>query len=293
MSKHIKSIAQHVNANILKLSIKVNHDPSTHCFHLDYEDEIYREEELAGLMRDSIEYFALTPDEFSELKESGNLVKYRKIAWSRISTAIKNKKGDYGELLLYIILSLLMPQCSNRFVTKVRLRSSCGDQIKGYDCAHFTIEDGKPCLWLGEAKFHKTISSGINSASSSLADHMKGEYLKNEIKILGANIEINKLTDPDTYKMLDAALNSGQSVNRIKIRIPILLTYDSAGVKKNKRINEDFISSIKDEFEKNIHTATGKINNPPENIEFYFIFFPFNSVDNIKSRLEKIEEAMR
>ena len=208
--------------------VGVERRDSHFCFHLDYENAVYRQQDLVRLIRDSVEYFALTHEEFEEFRSAGDLPSARRIAWSRISTARKDKKGDYGELLLFLLLTFKMPQRVPRFVTKVRLRSSRSDQIKGFDCAHFTLENGEPCLWLGEAKFHQGIGGAIASSMESLEAHWAGDYLKNELKILGANIEANHGIDPEMFRKLDAALNKGRSLDRLRFKVPILLTYDSA-----------------------------------------------------------------
>lgn len=101
---------------------------------LNYEDGKYRQNELVRIIRESVVHFALTKKEIQKYKDDDDFGEMQRKAWDRISKAHKNSKGDYGELLLYIILCIFFP--SQKFVTKVRLRSSTKDQIKGFDCAH-------------------------------------------------------------------------------------------------------------------------------------------------------------
>jgi hypothetical protein len=161
-----------------------------HPFHLDYGDGEYRQKDLARIIRDAVPQFALTKDELKRFLEKEDIGQAQRIAWSRISKAPKNKKGDYGELLLFVLLCLFFD--SPKFVTKVRLRSSQKEQIKGFDCAHFTIEEGKIYLWLGEAKFHQSISGAIDEAISSIEEHCGKEYLTNELSILESQVEVNE-----------------------------------------------------------------------------------------------------
>jgi len=263
------------------------------CFHLDYQDTTYREKALVGLLRDSIEYFALTHEEFEQFREAGDLVSARRVAWSRISNARKDKKGDYGELLLFLILTFKMPVRVPRFVTKVRLRSSRGDQIKGFDCAHVTFESGQLYLWLGEAKFHKSIGAAIASAMKSLAEHCSGDYLSNELKILGANCEANHGIDETLQRELDAALNKGRSLDRLKFRIPILLTYDSPCVAGNATLCDAFRTQLTAELNAHFASLEGRAGNIPDNFSLLFCLIPFRMVADVKSALEKIEEAMQ
>lgn len=255
-------------------------------FHLDYTSKIYRQKDLVGLIRDSVPYFALTEEEFKDWEE----IEKSRTAWSRISKARKDKKGDYGELLLFLIMIVYYE--SPKFVTKVRLRSSTGMQINGYDCAHFTIEKDEPILWLGESKFHQNFSSALTDSIDSLNDHCKILYTTDEISILKPNIEVNDDYKDDFLKL--KSVFSGKSIDKIKFRIPILLTYDSKVIKTNEDINDKFKEDLNNELIKKYKSIEEKdIITDIKNIEFIFFIFPLDTVSNIKSDLEMIETAMR
>src|SRR4051812_13685033 len=124
MTASIDALAPFMEELVFAFDVGVERRDNHFCFHLDYENAVYREQDLVRLIRDSVEYFALTHEEFEEFRKAGDLPSARRIAWSRISTARKDKKGDYGELLLFLLLTFKMSQRVPRFVTKVRLRSS-------------------------------------------------------------------------------------------------------------------------------------------------------------------------
>jgi hypothetical protein len=256
-------------------------------FHLDYDSKIYRQDELIKIIRDTITHFALTPEEFSEMANKGDIGEMQRISWSRISKANKFKKGDYGELILFIILSVFYDV--PKFVTKVRLRSSVKEQIKGFDCAHFTIEKSEPVLWLGEAKFHKTFSGALTDALKSIKDHFEKAYLENEISILYSNVEANKNVDLAVLKKV----LRGKSLDDVKFRVPILLTYDSDVIQNNTEIKKKFEDELKIELDKLNTSIEGKKIKLGSNIELLFIIFPLHSVATIKGELEKIESVSR
>lgn len=259
---------------------------SKNAFHLDYTSKLYRQKDLVRLIRDTVPYFALTEQEFRELES----IEINRTAWSRISKARKDKKGDYGELLLYLIMVVYYN--APKFVTKVRLRSSVGMQINGYDCAHFTIEEDEPVLWLGESKFHQSFSTALTESFKSLDDHCKILYTSDEISILKPNIEINKDLEGDFLKL--KSVFAGKSIDKIKFRIPVLLTYDSKTVKSNEDIDEKFISDLEDELEAHHMSIESKdVMSELKNVEFVFFIFPLDTVATIKSDLEIIETAMR
>jgi hypothetical protein len=264
----------------------------THPVHLDYEDGKYRDGALTKIIQDAVAHFALTQEEFDELvKQHGDVGGAVRQAWSRISKARKDKKGDFGEILLFIILKLFFPE-SERFVTKVRLRSSTKTQINGFDCAHFTVEDGEIVLWLGEAKFHQSYSTAVTEAITSIKDHVETAYLKDEISILHSNVEINR--DYPDYEKLKGVLDGSRSLDTLKFKIPVLLTYDSSEVKKHgSATTQEFAEKMKEEFIEKFKKLDEQDLTVKPNFEIIFIVFPLQSVKEIKDDLEKIEEASR
>lgn len=292
MPASIDALAPFVDETIFALELSAEWKDSHYCFHLDYEAEVYRQKALIRLIRDSVEYFALTHEEFEEFRAAGDLPSARRAAWSRISTARKDKKGDYGELLLFLLLSFKMPQRIPRFVTKVRLRSSRADQIKGFDCAHVTLENGQLHLWLGEAKFHQTISNAVSSVVTSLTEHCSTEYLRNELKILGANIEANYGIDGSIEAELNKALNKDRSIDRLHFKIPVLLTYDSKSVNAHKFLDDTFRQKLKDEVERQLADLADKFEFVPKNFSIIFLLMPLAAVAEIKAALEDMESAM-
>jgi hypothetical protein len=254
------------------------------AFHLDYDNNKYRQNEVASIVKDAMPHFALTEEELNDFISTKDLGEANREAWSRISTARKDKKGDYGELLLYLILEIFYP--AKKFVTKVRLRSSRKEQVKGFDCAHFTIEDEQVYLWLGEAKFHQSFSTGLIDSISSIIDHCQPNYLKDEMSILKTNIEINK--EFKDYEKLEEIF-LGKSLDKIKFKIPILLTYDSQNISKFTDINDDFNEIFEKEFRRKFKAIENKTILLESQFELIFFIIPFESVKSIKNRLEIIE----
>lgn len=267
-----------------KLSVK-SHVHGKNSYHLDYESGRCRQDDLSKLIRDTVIFFALTPQELATLnaETSGKL---HKRAWGRISDRHAYMKGDYGELLLFLILEVYYP--AKKFVTKARLRSSKGDEIKGYDCAHFSIDDnGEICLWLGEAKFHQSFSTAISKATDSINKHLTIKSIKDELSILEGNIDIQ---GEDALK-LEEFLNSGLSIDNLKFKIPVLLTYDSNSVKSNTTLCKKFTDDLTQELNTHYTNIEGRSYSNPSNMELHFILLPLEEVKQIKDTLKIIEEA--
>jgi len=291
MSKISKVITSRATNLIYKITVAFTQNAySKDCYHLDYEDKRYREKELISILYHCLPFFALTPQEFKKFRENDDNVESLRLSWQRISSTDPLKKGDYGELLLFILLEIFYP--ARKFVTKVRLRTSQGDQIKGFDCAHFTIEKGEPVLWLGEAKFTESISNAINKAFSSLSTHLDHAYIHKEIDILASNIEYNYNEDDtidESFKILEDFLTAKTSIDKIKFKIPILLTYDSTCVNSNFEISSNFQSEISTELEKISNKIEEKKIDTKLKVDFIFLILPLKSLSWIKQELNKLE----
>lgn len=263
-------------------------------FTLDYEDGRYRQKELVGLIRDAVPFFALTEDEIATIDKSD----WNKNSFTRISDANRKSKGDYGELLLFLILSVFYDV--PKFVTKARLRSTTREQIKGFDCAHFSISNSKVTLWLGEAKFHQNISGAISSALKSLKEHLNdSERIKSELRLLGGEIELNKQLENEKYELLKSYVTGGRSLNKVDIAVPVLCTYDSKCIKAfsgnmdSDIDSDDFKEKIAIELEDNFKKINSKSWPKRSNIKIVFFIVPLESVSDLKKSIELVENAMK
>ena len=263
-------------------------------FTLDFEAGRYRQDELVGIIRDTVKFFALTENEIIDFDAS----EHYRIAYTRISDAHRNRKGDYGELLLFIILDIFFD--TPKFVTKARLRTSTKEQIKGFDCAHFSINsNNEVILWLGEAKFYKEFSGAVSSAFESLNSFLKKPAsLKDQLRLLGGQIEINKQLDPDKFRLLKSYVDGGRSLDSVSINVPVLITYDSDFIKSfsGRNLNlksEEFKKGMTDEFNKQFKLIYNKKWPASANINIIFFLLPFESVEDIKNKIDVVEQGMR
>lgn len=259
-------------------------------YHLDFEDKRYREKELVNLVRDALPQFALTPDEYKSLKESDSEGEMFRQAVKRLSTAKKERKGEYGELLLFLMLKSFYG--ADRFVTKLKLRSSRRDQIKGFDSAHFTVdEDKKLILWLGESKFYKDFSGALRDISEEIIAHTQSSYLKEEFSILAPNIECNNIGSSDLETVLEEYLDGTISLDKVPIKIPAFITYNANFVKNHESMCDDFISACTKDYIRKFKAINSKVFSFSKNIELFFIILTLNDIDMIKQQISVFEEV--
>jgi len=258
-------------------------------FHLDYQASDYRQENLATFIRENIIYHCLTEKELDSYFENpGDTTIYTEAA-NRISNRPKDKKGDYGEFLLFLLLHYYYKK--PKLITKIKIKTSGGDEVKGFDCAHFTLDSDKLILWLGEAKFYKDFSSGLNNSIKSIKKLSKLESIENEISIIKSHIDNE--SDNEKFQKIKNIINSGISLDKIHFKIPVLLTYDCDIIKKYSQIDDNFKQELKEEVEKFYGKISKRKVSLASNFSLLFILFPFKDITNFKSRLEEIERGVK
>lgn len=164
-------------------------------------------------------------------KEQVKAVKI-KLRYDETDTAeTKLQYGFYGEILLDLFLR-------SYFQTDVLIARGYfyspleKAEAKGFDAFHLLDNNGKLELWFGEAKFHKSFSSGIHSVitkmNSSLSDNYLNSHLfaiiKEKRNISKSHVTLNKIIEnwennPE-INLMDELQN-----NNVELVYPIFIAY--------------------------------------------------------------------
>ena len=144
------------------------------------------------------------------------------------------------------------------------------------------------------------MSGAISSSLKSLKEHLNdSERIKSELRLLGGEIEVNKDLDSDTRDLLKSYVAGGKSLDKVNIAVPVLLTYDSQCISKftaHEQVDidsEEFRGALKVELEVHFNTIYGKEWPSRENIKIVFFVAPFESVSDLKEKIEQVEVAMK
>jgi len=263
-------------------------------FTLNYEKKRYRQNELVNILFSVLPYFALTEIEFldySERLKSPNF--FTKKAIKRIVKP-GNKAGDYGEVILFIILELFYQ--SKKLVTKVLYKTSAGLPVFGADAVHFTAEsDGSITLWFGEAKFYKDFSHAVAAAFVSVDNFLKTK-LEGEVELLvPSKIEINKKTDPALHRTVIDLIENDISLDDLQIKIPILLTYELEDLKNYDDIKSSlFIEKLNKECEMRFKLLQSKNwQKYYRNVSFVFFLLPIQDMKALKDLIRVKDDGIR
>ncbi len=208
-----------------------------------YEQQRWRSKELVKHAIKWIPEFALRE---GELKTIGadNMVEKLQLALSLMYDSAKFElRGDLGEILLHIVLR----QVYNTIpaISKIYFTDSINLPVKGFDAVHVTLNGNSLELWLGEVKFMDDATAAARDVVAELRDHFDANYLRKEFVLIA-----NKIDPASNFgDVLKKLINANTSLDEIfaKVRIPVLLTYDSTAVGAHKSVTQQYVDQFAEE----------------------------------------------
>ena len=246
-----------------------------------YENGEWREDQLIEHAMEWLPEFSLKYSELSSLGHSNAMKLIRKAAKAIYNTEKFKSRGEFGELLLHIILRQVFGTLPA--VCKMYYKDSRNDTVKGFDCVHVVSKEEVLELWLGEVKFYKEINSAIRDVVEELVEHTKRDYLRDEFTAITNKIDE---TWPQSEK-LKMLLNENSSLDDIfnSVSIPVLLTYESNAINSHKKVTNDFEAAFENEVRENWEKFKGK--ELPDCIGIILILFPLRSKAEMQQKLHK------
>jgi hypothetical protein len=217
-----------------------------------------------------------------------NAVKYiGEAALSMYQTEKFSKRGEFGELLLHVILRDIFNTIPA--VSKIFFKDAPNDTVKGFDAVHVVAAETGLELWLGEVKFYQSIDKAIADVTAELGRHLDHDYLKNEFLFVSRKIDdgwphaatLKRLLDPDTT--LDKVFKT--------VCIPVLLTYNSDATSKFTEMSEQYRAELEAELWRGYQQFYKK--NPLTNLRVRLILLPLQDKTALVTELHKILEAMQ
>jgi hypothetical protein len=246
-----------------------------------YELEEWRCNQLAEHMMRWLPEFCLNWNEAQSL-DTGNCVELISKAARRVYQTEKFKnRGEFGELLLHIVLRQVFGTLPA--ISKIYYKDSSNDTVKGFDAVHVVATGDDLELWLGEAKFHEDINAAIRSVVGELEKHTERDYLRNEFVAIK-----NKIDDewPHADKLKDL-LHGNTSLDVVfsSACIPVLLTYDSSTVAKHKVDSDEYRREIEEEVLK--HYASFIASGLKLKVKLHLFLLPLNTKQKLIRQLDE------
>ncbi len=211
-----------------------------------FELKEWRTKLLADYLVESLPDFCLTYSEYKRIDHDSAVSLIRQAARAVYKTRKFKKRGEFGELLLHVVLKSVMNTLPA--VSKIYYKDAVNDTVKGFDAVHVVANDQGLELWLGEVKFYSDIGSAIRDVSKELEEHLQADYLKSEFLAIVNKIDAAWPHADELKKLLDEKTSLDQVFKAFCI--PVLLTYDGPTTAKydesSDAYKEDLVQEIAD-----------------------------------------------
>lgn len=256
-------------------------------------------EDLGELMRHNLLFYSFGEDEvvayykkdcFSTLEQAAQFA-YKQ----RLPKRAETNDGLPSEVLLDLLIQLYNPN-AYKLAVRTIFRQNDNNEIKGYDLTYFTKDGSGITLWLGQAKLGEK-SYCKKSIDDDLTKKYENVYLAKQLFFV-CDKRVNITKDADELLTLIEKLNI-QMMNdidenrakglielfkkeKLKIKIPCLLAYDSSTVYGNEsQLYEQLeaeVLSIRDYYHGKNYVFSGFAP------EIVFYIFPIESVNRLRNK---------
>ena len=197
-------------------------------------------------MTEVIPGFALSYSEQARFTSETGVRLLRRAAQTIYASEKYQHRGEFGELLLHMVLTEFFG--TQPAISKLFFKDSANDTVKGFDSVHVADVNGDLELWLGEVKFYEDLDSAIRDVIAELEKHAAHDYLRSEFLAIANKIDpawphadaLRRMLDEDTS--LDAIFR--------RLRVPVLLTYDSKAVQSHTSYDDPYRERFVDEVTK-------------------------------------------
>ena len=265
-----------------------------------FEDETWRISCFNQYIWDNVAQTALSSDERDKLIGRPSTILTESSSNLRLTDNVKDdtRGSEIAEILLYGLMADYYGALP--VIPKIFYKQNKNDFVKGADSVHIVVNEDQSdfSLWLGEAKFYKSIEDPrLYKIVDSVKDMLSTEKIKKENSIITNLNDLKKIgLKDDLYTNILNYLNKETSIDVLKpkLHIPILLLHECTITKSAKEQNKDYINEIKryhidrtkSYVSKQINSLSGSIKKYSE-ISFHIILFP------VPSKKEIVDSFMR
>lgn len=252
----------------------------------DYEDAKWRYDKFHGFVWDNIVQTALSAEERQKLSQRNHTILTEAAKALRLTDDSKQDGGRGSELAEIIMYGIMKDHYSALpVVPKIFYKQNNQDYARGADSVHIVVRGCEFSIWLGEAKFYKSIEdTHLGSIVQSVGNVLATKKLKKENSIITNVRDLDFLVSDVALKSkIKDALSPEHSIDDLKPRlnIPILLLHECEVTKKTTSLTSAYETSIteyhkqraKAYFKKQI-AQLGNAVDMYQDITFHLILFP-------------------
>jgi Cap4 SAVED domain len=239
---------------------------------IGYERGEWRDLQFGDYLFHYLAEFALTHSELEQLTHVTAHQVLRSAAKAVYETDRFDRRGEFGELMLHALVRQLFD--SEPAVSKLYYKDSANNTVKGFDAVHVVASPtGQLELWLGEAKFYDDGRRAIRDVVTELKQHFEDGFLRSEFAVVTRFLDPTWEHSEALLDLLDEHRSLDQIVDRI--RVPVLITYDSDLVGAYTECSAAYIEAFEKEI-RDLHEYFSEKDFPPE-ILVHLLLVPLKS----------------
>lgn len=257
------------------------------AYHVGFDQNKFRLQPLVDVIRRVIPEFALGIYEGQTVPLTDMVDKLREAAETVYLTDKYQKRGEFGELILHL---LLRDFCGTiPLISKIYFKDAHNVTIHGFDGVQVTTNGDMKKLWLGESKLYINGINGARDLAKDLKAHVAENYLRREFTLITRKLpqhvpEIEKWRElMDKHQTLDKIYQS--------IVVPMICTYSIEIFKDHSSETEVYLTA----FEEECRSLQDEFRNHSiqTNIELILMLLPVPSKDELNTELDKRLKAMQ
>lgn len=215
--------------------------PSLMALTVDYELKSWRASALATHVVDWALDFALRHSERSALTPGRATELVRRAV--KITFGNGNDRGVPAEVLLHAVCRQFFG--SDTVINKVWFKTASNDTYKGFDAVHCVHDGDELQLWLGEAKFYKSLTSAIRSVATDLDEHLDHDYLRSEFALIADKIDSDHPHGDELRRLMHPNTSLDEVFDRIVV--PVFVAYESAATAGNDHVCAEYRDALEAE----------------------------------------------
>lgn len=243
-----------------------------------YEGGVWRLKDwVKHTFRNHLATFGLSYSEYQDIDYGSAAKKMANAAKQVYETEKYGRRGEFGELFLHGILIDFFD--AEPAVSKIFYLDAANETAKGFDSVHVVAGQDGLSLWLGEAKLYKSGASGVDEAVKSVEAHMADDYLRSEFLAITNKIDRAWPRAEELAELLDDVRSLDEIIEKIKI--PILVTYDSDATNEHDRISEAYLSAVEADANGLLERLRLKISEDFA-VEVLLLLIPVTTVDEVR-----------
>ncbi|EQA60626.1 HamA C-terminal domain-containing protein [Leptospira alexanderi] len=260
---------------------------------LKIENNRFCYDDLVEKLAECVVHFTLSRTSLEDLSVEGKYSKPYREAVRRFRD-YTNNDGEAGELLLYCFLEAHLN--APKIVSKLELKTSSNDYVKGSDGVHILkLDDKEYQLIFGESKLHTGLTSSLSEAFQSIHDfiYRPKNNINHEISIINTQL-LKEAYDEDLYKLIkEIIIPKANHPKEIKkdnaFAIFAGFNIELSDVEK-KMGNREFEIHLRNRIRSEVEGKKENIKNKIQQHQlygytFYTYIFPFIDIENTRKKI--------